>query len=183
MIFVAERMGKRFFRRKRKNLKGLSQIGYKINSAHYHIKLPYLHIISPLFDTIFSPNNFIKNGPATIHLLIPQTSPQQSNLVYPSLSSQSYNAYESLYHLGKKEYFNTNSILRDQYSQRINLYSPNYSNPYQREEQAPQKVRESENVGILPLTNAQRYGETAVNTDNKLTRSHSNYSQRSKSSL
>ena len=91
---------------------------------------------------IFLHNNFIKNGPATLQLLIPQAATQQSYLVLPSRPSQSYNAYESLYHLGKKEYFNTNNILRDQYSQRINLYSPNYSNPYQREEQLPPKAKE-----------------------------------------
>jgi hypothetical protein len=31
--------------------------------------------------------------------------------------------------MGKKEYFNANNILRDEYSQRLNLYSPNYPNP------------------------------------------------------
>jgi hypothetical protein len=35
--------------------------------------------------------------------------------------------------MGKKEYFNANNILRDEYSQRLNLYSPNYPNPYQRQ--------------------------------------------------
>jgi hypothetical protein len=42
--------------------------------------------------------------------------------------------------MGKKEYFNTNNILRDEYSQRINLYSPNLPNPYQRKYATPYTV-------------------------------------------
>jgi hypothetical protein len=72
------------------------------------------------------------DGPKALQLLIPPSAPQQPHLVPASPPSQSYNAYDSLYHMGKKEYFNTNNILRDEYSQRINLYSPNISNPYQR---------------------------------------------------
>jgi hypothetical protein len=33
--------------------------------------------------------------------------------------------------MGKKEYFNSNNMLRDHYSSRLELYSPRNSNPYQ----------------------------------------------------
>jgi hypothetical protein len=47
-------------------------------------------------------NNFILHGPKTLQLRIPPSPSKQPHLVLALPHSQSFNAYDSLYHMGKK---------------------------------------------------------------------------------
>ncbi len=67
------------------------------------------------------------DGPKTLQLRIPTASAQQPYLVPAGPLSQSFNAYESLYHMGKLQSQYPSSIMRDEYAQKMSLYSPNYA--------------------------------------------------------